>query len=430
MTRILLRAKKDPFEVLSPEEALARNVIGTNSGNLIFIEAAYKLLSTRGTRIDVQGRLPEPKDAPRINEQYDAYVIPLANAFRPEFEHYLSRLTRLIEKLRIPVVVLGVGVQSDTQLSLDRLKSIEPTVRSFVTAVLERSSSIGVRGEFTSSYLESLGFRDVDVIGCPSMFTYGPRMRVEKPSNELAPRAPIAVNASPGVPLIGELLRSHHERYPELTYIAQDLETLGLLVWGDRERPSAHASEWQLDGTGDLFREDRVRLFVDPSPWIEYLRGFAFAFGTRIHGNIAALLAGTPAYVLAHDSRSLELARYFAIPHRQIDEVASTTDAGELYAEADYGALNRGHGARFDRFVAFLRRHGLEHIYAEGQDPSAFEARLRATPFPPGVDTRSRAGRTSPMHLVRLARYRLRRSASGWRSRVRRRVASLNSGRQ
>lgn len=428
--RILLRAKKDPFEVLSPEDALARNVIGTNSGNLIFIQAAYKLLSTRGTQIDVQGRLPEPKDAPRINERYDAYVIPLANAFRPEFEQYLSRLTRLIEGLRIPVVVLGVGVQSDTQLSRDRLKPIEPTVRAFVTAVLERSSSIGVRGEFTSSYLESLGFRDVDIIGCPSMFTYGPRMRVEKRLPELDRQARIAVNASPGVPLIEELLRSHHARYPELTYIAQDLDTLGLLVWGDRDRPPAGASEWQLDGTGALFRENRVRLFVDPSPWIEYLRPFAFAFGTRIHGNIAALLAGTPAFVLAHDSRSLELARYFAIPHRQIGEVAATTDAAELYAEADYSELNRGHGARFDRFVAFLRRHGLEHIYAVGQDPSAFEARLRATPFPPGVVTRSRPDRTSPVHLARLARYRLRRSASGWRSRVRRGVASLSPGRR
>lgn len=423
MTRILLRAKKSPFEALSPEDALARNVIGTNSGNLIFIEAAYKLLSTRGTQIDVQRRLPDPKDADRINERYDAYVIPLANAFRPEFEFHLSRLTRLIGRLRIPVVVLGVGIQTDTRLSREALGPIEDTVKSFVKAVLDRSSSIGVRGEFTHSYLESLGFRDVEVIGCPSMFRYGAQMHVEKKAPALDRGARLAVNATPGVTVMGELLRSHYAKYPQLEYIAQDLDTLGLLVWGDRASASETAVESQLDGTRELFEANRVRLFIDPSPWISYLRSSAFTFGTRIHGNIAALLAGTPAYVLAHDSRSLELARYFAIPHRLITDVQPTTDAAELYAEADYTALNRDHGARFDRLVGFIRRNGLEHVYAEGQDPDAFDARLRATPLPPALDMRSRPGRSTPAGLARWAGYRLRRSVSGWRRDLRRRMA-------
>ncbi|WP_410089573.1 polysaccharide pyruvyl transferase family protein, partial [Streptomyces sp. gb1(2016)] len=49
----------------------------------------------------------------------------------------------------------------------------EPTVREFVTEVLNRSASIGVRGEFTEQYLKNMGFRDVEVIGCPSMFMNG-----------------------------------------------------------------------------------------------------------------------------------------------------------------------------------------------------------------------------------------------------------------
>jgi hypothetical protein len=428
VTRILLRAKKSPFEAMSPEDALARNVIGTNSGNLIFIESAYKLLSTSGSRIDVQRRLPDPKDADRINERYDSYVIPLANAFRPEFEFHLSRLTRLIDRLRIPVVVLGVGIQSDTQLSRERLRPIERTVRSFVGAVLDRSPSIGVRGEFTHAYLESLGFRDVEIIGCPSMFRYGAQMQVEKKASQLDHRARLAVNATPGVPIMEELVRSHSERYPGLEYIAQDLDTLALLLWGEKASASEVASESQLDASGDLLDANRVRFFVDPSPWISHLRSFAFAFGTRIHGNIAALLAGTPAYVLAHDSRSLELARYFAIPHRLITEVRGTTQAADLYAEADYTELNAGHAARFGRLAAFLGRHGLDHIYAEGQDPDALDARLRATRFPPAVDARTGSGRSSPVHLARWAGYRMRRSLSGWRRGVRRLVTSLEQG--
>ena len=126
-----------------------------------------------------------------------------------------------------------------------------------------------------------------------------------------------------------------------------------------------------------LFVENKVRFFVDPWPWIEDLRGVDFAFGTRIHGNIAALLAGTPAFVLAHDSRTLELARYFEIPHRRMTDVPPDTDAAELYAEADYGALMRGHAARFATFSAFLARHGLSTCSPKARTPRVRPARRR-----------------------------------------------------
>ena len=55
-------------------------------------------------------------------------------------------------------------------------------------------------------------------------------------------------------------------------------------------------------------------MFLDPWTWMDYLAGFDFAFGTRIHGTITALVSGTPGYLFAHDSRTLELARYFDDP--------------------------------------------------------------------------------------------------------------------
>ena len=53
-------------------------------------------------------------------------------------------------------------------------------VRDFVAAVLDRGPSIGVRGELTADFLRRLGSRDVEVIGCPSMFFHGPRLDVAK----------------------------------------------------------------------------------------------------------------------------------------------------------------------------------------------------------------------------------------------------------
>lgn len=112
MKRILLRSHKGPFDVASPEATWKRNLIGTNSGNLIFSHAAHKLLSTPQTEIVPSPLRNSADDAARINAEYDAVVVPLANAFRVEFQETLLSLTRLIERLRIPVVVLGVGAQA------------------------------------------------------------------------------------------------------------------------------------------------------------------------------------------------------------------------------------------------------------------------------------------------------------------------------
>jgi hypothetical protein len=134
-----------------------------------------------------------------------------------------------------------------------------------------------------------------------------------------------------------------------------------------------------------LLGQGRVRFYLDPWPWITDLRDVDFSFGTRIHGTIAALIAGTPAVVLAHDSRTLELARHFGIPCRQMTDVGPDLDAAELYEEADFGPLNRGHVARFATFAAFLARHGLDHAFAHPGAAAAWDARAEATPYPPAL---------------------------------------------
>jgi len=409
MRRILLRSAKNPFEVVSPRMAYERNLIGDNSGNLVFMHAAHKILDTSGTTIDHGGFSTAPRLAGMVNERYDAYVMPLANAFRDSYEAKLERITRFIEGLTIPVVILGVGAQSNVKYDLDRLKSIEPTVRRFVTAVLNRSPSIGVRGELTERYLRSLGFRDVEVIGCPSMFLHGDRLSVHKRLPALDRAARVSINVSTYVKAMGPVVMSHLARYPNLTYIAQDLPSLGLLLRGeDRGSDTARDNPLPVHVSHPFFTQRRIRFYVEPWPWMNDLARVDFSFGTRIHGNIAALLAGTPAYVLAHDSRTLELARYFEIPHRLMSKVTAGTDAAQLYEQADYSAMESGHAARFATFVSYLGRHGLQHVFTEGEDADAFDRRIAATRFPPAV-TASRGG-TRPASIAgrwHRARHRL-----------------------
>ncbi|MGW6295628.1 polysaccharide pyruvyl transferase family protein [Streptomyces sp. NPDC055058] len=388
MRRILLRSGKSPFDVVPVEDALHRDVIATNSGNLIFSDAAHKILTTPDTEVVSNGMRADPAAAGRINEEYDVFVVPLANAFRPSFEASLQRLTRLIGKLRIPVVVLGVGAQSGVNYDAARLKAMEPTVRAFCSAVLDHSASIGVRGEFTEQYLNDMGFRDVEVIGCPSMFLHGDKLTVEKKAATLTPDSRIAVNGSHTAMRSGGLHRIvglAHERYPHLRYIGQNLTDAKQLHWRDVNSPAGRIKLMPTHPEHPMYREDKVRVYIDPQTWFDDLRDFDYSFGSRIHGNIAALLAGTPATVLAFDSRTLELCRYFEIPHQQLDQTAPDTDPAELYEKADFGPLTRNHRERFDRFTAFLDKNGLQNTFTHGDGGAAFDEKLGSLTFPAGI---------------------------------------------
>jgi hypothetical protein len=220
---------------------------------------------------------------------------------------------------------------------------------------------------------------------------YGPNLKVERKAESLSQDSAIAFNVSPYVPQMGPISLYAAEHLPNLVYMAQNIQTLELMLYGSypkgKKMTAMAASGAPITLDHPLSRSDRVRFFLDPKTWFDHLAEYDFSFGTRIHGNIAALLGGTPALLLAHDSRTLELAEYHEIPHRTITSIEEDADAISLYAESDWNRLNKAHPDRWDSFAAFLEDHRLTHVYEEGQDASAFDERLAATEFPPPVRT-------------------------------------------
>jgi hypothetical protein len=421
MTRILMFGCKDPFEVVSPPETLERGLMRGNSGNLLFSHAAFRTLSTPGTEITVSDFTDLYDRAGWIDEHFDRVVLPFANAFRPEFRSRLERLTDLVERLTIPVSVLGVGAQSTSDLSLEPLAGVAPTVTRFMRAVLAKSPSVGVRGEFSATFLRSLGFADVEVIGCPSMFLRGAELSVREPG-ELGASSRIGLTASRvDPPEIGELLTRARAEHPEVVYLAQGTVDLDLMLWGE-PRGAAEGDTGVPKHLGhQLFREDKVRLFVDASTWLEHMSGLDFCFGTRIHGSVAAILGGTPGHVVAHDSRTLELSRYFEIPHTHLHDLTSTTTPRSLAEGSDYGPLVANHAERFARFASYLDRHQLAHVHHDPEAGAAFDKRLAEVTFPAGV-----RALTSEDNLELASRVRwLRREQLQQQRRAQRRLSRL-----
>lgn len=391
MTRLLIRSGKDPFTPVVAESTLTQDVFNSNSGNYLFQHSMWKTLSVNGAELVSNATLservsPQAGDAARINDTFDHFVIPLANAFRAEFAPRLDRLAELIEGLKIPVTVTGVGAQAPHGHGIEALGPVDATVKKFVGLVLDRSASIGVRGEFTKSYLLSLGFPDaaIDVIGCPSLFLHGRDFRIDKRVDTLTSDSPLALNLTPEVPGIGAFATAQGERHPHLTYIGQDAHDLRMLLWGV---PFPHVDDplVPVHLEHPLYQQDRIRLFLDTWPWYDFMSTQDFAYGTRFHGNVAALLGGTPAHLLAHDSRTLELAEYHRMPYTVMPSFGADLRAEELYAATDMSEFNAELPRGFDRFTAFLDRNDLAHIWTPGNGTGDFDERLAAATFPPAV---------------------------------------------
>ncbi len=189
---------------------------------------------------------------------------------------------------------------------------------------------------------------------------------------------------------MGKIVMNHYSKYKNLIYIPQDQNSLERMIWGEKAADTYKNTLIPIHINHPIFLENKVRYFVDPTTWIDYLKDMDFSFGTRIHGNITSLLAGTPAMVFAHDSRTLELARYFEIPHKLQREIRPDVDAAELYEEADFTKFNNGHAKRFDAYISFLDKNGIDHIYQK-QQKFDFDKEIKNISFPKALEVANSA---------------------------------------
>ncbi|MEU3251603.1 polysaccharide pyruvyl transferase family protein [Streptomyces sp. NPDC006997] len=388
MKRILIQAGNNPFDVPSVESTLVRNSIRGNVGNLMYTNAALKHLSVPDAEIQVDTtHFAEltVADADRINNECDVFVIPMANAFKKKFIRHLGILADVVGKLKVPVVVFGVGAQATLSYDTEFLAPVNSAVKRFIGAVLDHSASIGVRGEFTKDYLGELGFKDVDVIGCPSVYFRGPDFRMDNPAGrDLPADARIALstalrlaNAEHASAINAAILEQH----PDLTYFAQEGRDLQTLYWGDTAEAAGRHTPMPDLSNHPLMRSADVCVPLEPHSWMDALAEFDFALGTRIHGNIAALVAGTPAYVFAHDSRTLELSRYHHLPHKVLTDIPADVKVADLYADADYSSFNKHYDEGFQRLLDFMTKNGLKNAYEHGDGGAGYDRRIAATEF-------------------------------------------------
>ncbi|MCD8019810.1 MAG: polysaccharide pyruvyl transferase family protein [Clostridiales bacterium] len=374
MRKILMRSAMPSEGGGSISDILVNNYVGNNTGNLLYQESVARMIMTEDTMITTTKIKKDysEQEIEEINAQYEMFIIPLANAFRVSFISEIENLTHLIERLTIPCVVIGVGVQRPTDTDRWNYPFDEP-VQAFLKAVLKKSVLIGVRGEVTAEYLDRKGFvpeKDFTVIGCPSLHTFGDNL--PKPTlSELNFHSKVSVNFKAELPEeVYTFLRRQSARFRDYTFITQVIKEIKNLYVGypypeNEIRRSQFPADYPIHFTDQLMQEDKMVGFVDSTSWINYLSSRDFNFGSRIHGNIASILAGTPCYIITSDSRVKELADYHHIPHIVRNELQEQTTIYDLYEKADYGALQKGHAERFSLYLDFLDKNQVKRLTRE-----------------------------------------------------------------
>lgn len=377
MKKYLMRGGISPLDVFSPEKVIATNAIGANSGNLLYAFGVYRTLMTENVQIDMDyygvERRYTDKDIDRINEEYDAYICPLADAFREAFSGKLLKYAHFFSKLKIPCYVIGVGVRAPFGDDVSKGFAFDSEAKKFVSAALSKSTMIGLRGEKTGEYLKHLGFReDIDfrVIGCPSMYTFGRELPQRElhfdEHGKLQQDTKVSFNMSSITPAnVLHLLLSQMERFPTHYCVEQNEAELRLLYNGIRYVTKQKECQdlLPLDIDHPLLKENRYKVFINVQNWFSFMRTMDLCVGSKLHGNVAGILSGCPTLFITLDSRMQELVAYHDLPAVAFNQVKETDSIEDLMAKVDMQSHVKKHAANFDRFVDFLNINKIDHIY-------------------------------------------------------------------
>lgn len=364
-----------PFESVNDIEMMRRDRTGSNIGNLVYQYSVIRTLMTEDNELVSDNYVTSPHIASEINDNYDAYVIPLADAFRNDFREHLRNYTKLINNLTIPVYVIGVGIRAPFEPKLNEGYAFDKDVKDFVAAVLNKSQMLGLRGQITSDYLTRLGFKAGEehrVIGCPSMYTFGRKIKIR--DVKLDNNSKLSINASNvSADSAMDFLNKISYDYPNHCFVPQVYPELFLGYVGG---PSlAHTAEnYPYSILSDYYQSGKVKFFLNAPSWFEYMGKIDLSIGTRLHGNIVATINGTPNITIVKDARMRELAEFHKSTSINQGDLIKYRNMRELFDNVDLKSAETVASENFDNFIDFLDKNNINHIYKH--NPNRIDAPL------------------------------------------------------
>jgi hypothetical protein len=348
-----------------------------NTGNMIHAAAARRMMS-KFVEYERPGEWSEA-DIERLRAEHSHIVFVTANLIRlgvpgdhPSIKDLMAGLVPLaknLERARLPIVVFGLGTQAALRGPYEFTAA--PEVVRLLKVVSDHSRKIAVRGPFTAEACLKLGIKNVEVIGCQSMFWHrSPEFSWGLSEPDPVQPANVAFNFTDApleAKLINQAIACGHDFIGQQNDAEEDVKAkengaalpeLANYNWG----VAFAFAKGLLDRTNyEPWVKSHFYQFRQPEPWLEHMRRYSFSYGTRLHGNIAALLAGVRAIWIVHDMRLKEVCDHFRLPTIGFDEVRAGVDMQTLYDRADYSQCHRIYPDRYRALFDYVDGAGLPH---------------------------------------------------------------------
>lgn len=343
-----------------------------NAGNMVHGDAPFRILPNSVSAVDQQyyKSLGYKSFVEFVNDACSHLVVTLANTLRLNKESLpsLTRMSDLLRQVKKPIVIFGLGAQSDSDVVGDQVVPQEAI--DLLHVVADRTASIGVRGEFTEEVVrKKVGLTNVYVTGCPSLFSNPAGVKAIRSGVDLS-RGRMAFNGTKfhldtekallhkaigrDYFLVEPVNKFLHEYYESVSGGQSEAEFPYFL----RSYRSGQPEESRRGELVDFFRRN-YRLFRGLADWFAFNQSMVSAtFGSRFHVNMASILSGRPALWLTHDSRTRELVSYMNLPHRPLDSF-SIEDIDQLDWETEYRRFIDGFESVRSRFERYLILNGL-----------------------------------------------------------------------
>ena len=350
--------------VVAPNQSVENELknSGGNFGNLLIGKSVRDILNIN--ELITKSSISSPEEA---NERCDHVVIPAANFLWKGFD--FGHMADFLEKTNLPITIIGVGAQSSNRAMIG---SIHPGTLRLMKLISERSELIGVRGYYTAEVLSTYGIHNVEAIGCPSLYSKSSKV-LKINTGKLQNIEGLSINFSRRVAshsfepetmkmVENQLLKFAISRNG--TFVAQD-EKEELLI-ARKGLPNEQVSKYFNGSPRDvvnMFFRDNTRYFINITDWEKYIITKPFSIGTRLHGNLIALINGTPSLLIAHDSRTMEVANLWRMPSIHVSSLAGNDNINfeNIINNINYKAFEDSYKFMFKRFSYFLDRNLLEN---------------------------------------------------------------------
>lgn len=344
------------------------HVIGGNAGNLMFQLSVTQLLSGIKTHI---GLADTPYIAPEALRGAEVLVFPAANHLRLDADW--TGLSGYLEAARLPLVVLGLGAQAPSVSAEEETLAAlvaDPHVARLAEVIRRSALFVTVRGSFTKRVCDALGILDTHVLGCPSLLVsddpqLGRRImkKLESARGKPVPGAfgiaaavPWEIRGNPDKLALEQKLVGWAAEYDGLYF--QQSGGIDTMHFCDGHRQDVPVSAQlsiarivapEMDPEAFYsYIDRRSRFHLDATVWMAETATLDFVIGTRLHGNMAAISAGTPGIVISHDSRTSELEEVMKLPAVRFDDVIAARTLQDVLA-----------AVRFDADAFDERRHEI-----------------------------------------------------------------------